>query len=660
MSRVKAIVSCGLAALGWPVFPAFSQTPDQGSAALEEELKYLHAESLVITASKVLEHKDQSISTITVITQDQIRALGAKNLTDVLYTVPGVSTTQSSFGAKEIAIRGIKTPFSEKVLILLNGHPLDHNLTNGGSTDLYDNIALDNVKRIEIVRGPGSALYGANAFLGMINIFTKTVEDQAGVQATATGGSFGTQQYNVYAASKINDVRVSANANVMLTEGINRKFEDSSQRSGLDEHKYDAHLDVEYHGVSFTGHFSQKNTGSFAGFFDNYLLTDSQRNYQDYFFILGYKHDFTDALQLDVKAYHDNFSFDNVIDVIPGLYMHTGIANTKSGAEAILSYQWFESNHLLFGIKGEKQNQFDAFHTSGPTPDVQNPYAPAFAHDKDRTLFSAYVEDIWDIFPSLRLSLGARYDRFSDFGNTFNPRVGFNWEFLEGYRVRFSYGTAFRAPTFGETGGTSQYLLGSTTLEPEKIRTYEVGLTANPISSLSAGVTLFHSHIDGIINLRPVTNQAGEEGAAYTNAGGAISEGVEFEAKYTYMEGSYLAANYTAQRATDYDTHRPLIDVPQHLGNLMWNQQFTPQLSLMTNLFVKGETRHLASNGAGDIPSYAIVNTTLRAKDLWKGLELSASLYNLLDHTYQDPAPTLAKGFPTPGRSVFLRASYSF
>lgn len=649
-------MSCWLAALGLPVSSAFSQTADD--AALDEELKFLRAESLVITASKVLEHKDRSISTITVITREQIRALGANNLMDVLYTVPGINTTQSSFGAREIAIRGIKTPFSEKVLILLNGHPLDHNLTNGGSTDLYDNIALDNVKRIEIVRGPGSALYGANAFLGMINIMTKDAGDQEGVEASAGGGSFNTQQYNVYAAGKVNDLRVSANANVMTTGGIDRKFEDSNKRSGLDEHKYDAHLNVKYHDWSFDSHFSQKNTGSFAGFFDTSLLTDSERNYQDYFFILGYKHDITDKLNIDIKAYHDNFNFDNLIDIAPGLYMKTGITNMKSGGEALLSYQWFNSNQMIFGIKGEKQNQFDAFHTFGPTERTQSPYSPAFAGDKDRTLFSAYVEDIWDIVPSLRLSAGARYDRYSDFGNTFNPRAGFNWEFIDGYMLRFSYGTAFRAPTFGETGGVSQYLLGSTTLQPEKIRTYEVGITANPYNSLSTGVTLFHSHIDGIIGLQPIPGPDNQQ--AYVNSGGAISRGIEFEAKYQYMEGSYLAMNYTAQDITDFETRQHLPNVPRHLGNVMLNQRLSRHLSIMTNLFVKGNVLGEPTDTGGEISSYAIVNTTLRAKDVWKGLELSASLYNLLDHQYKDPAAALYGDFPTPGRSVFVRASYSF
>jgi outer membrane cobalamin receptor len=659
IKKVRGIFSCGVLALGLPLGSALSQAQAAlaESAELDDELKFLHAESFVITASKVLEPIDRSISTVTIITADQIRAMGAKTLLDVLYTVPGVNTTQTGFGGREIAIRGIKTPSSEKVLLLLNGHPLDHNLTNGGSTDLYDNIALDNVQRIEIVRGPGSALYGANAFLGMINILTNTAKDRQGVEVAATGGSFDTQQYNVYAAKQAGDFSATVNANVHVTGGIDGKFENTDVRSNLDENKYDFHLNLDYRDWSFDGHFSRKETGTFAGFADTLLLTDSKRNYDDYFFIVGYKHDITDKLNIDIKAYHDHFDFDNLIDIVPGLYLRTGITNTKTGGEALVSYELFESNKLIFGIKGEKQEQFDVSHTSGSSPNAQTAFSPKFAQDMDRTLFSAYAEDIWDIVPSFRLTAGARYDRYSDFGNTFNPRAGFNWEFLDGYILKFSYGTAFRAPTFGEIGGTSQYLLGSSTIMPEKIRTYEVGLTGNPIRALNTGVTLFHSRIDGIIGWQPVPGRPGE--TTIGNGGGVTSEGLEFEAKYGYMEGSYLAVNYTLQDNVTLHSDQKLPNVPQHLGNVMLNQQITRHISLFTNLFIKGDTLRESGDNRNGVASYAIVNATLRAKDLWKGLELSASVYNLLDHDYKDPALVYGD-FPTPGRSAFVRASYSF
>ncbi len=166
--------------------------------ALEEEIKYLHAEAYTVTASKILENIDKSVATVSVIDSQQIRTMGARNLLDVLRIVPGLGITQSEQGFAEVEARGVRTAItSPKILLMINGHPLDHNLQNGGGFYAYDTTPVDDIKKIEIVRGTGSALYGANAFLAIINIITKQADDVKGVEMTARGGSFGSQQYNV-------------------------------------------------------------------------------------------------------------------------------------------------------------------------------------------------------------------------------------------------------------------------------------------------------------------------------------------------------------------------------------------------------------------------------------------------------------------------------
>ena len=655
MNKPLSFFYCALLSVCLPGRVVSAENLSSANNGLDEELKFLQAESYVITASKVLELKDRSIATVSLITQEQIRALGAKDLQDVLYTIPGITTTQTPWGAKQITMRGIGSEFSEKVLILLNGHPLDHDITNGGSTDIYDNIALDNVKRIEIVRGPGSLLYGANAFLGTINIITKNADDQTGTAVTAGGGSFGTQQYNVYTASKINDLKVTANANVQATDGISRNFKNTNVSSSLDSEKYDIDLNLAYQNWNFTGHFANKNTGTFAGFNEN-LQTNAARNYQDYFFILGYKNNLSDKLNIDIKAYHDNFNFDNIIPFASDFYLNTGITNTKTGSEAQLSYQWFDNNQLIVGFKGETQNQFDITHTAGPTPLIQTPVTQPYAIDKDRTLASGFVQDIWDILPNLRFSAGARYDHYSDFGNTFNPRVGFNWEIKEGYILRYSFGTAFRAPTFGETNGTYQALLGNTNLRPETISTNEIGLNLNPIKSISTAFTLFESNITNIIHKDNINGN----NSVFVNGGSALSKGIEVEAKYHYLEGSYIGFNFTSQKVNDNVTQQMVSGVPNYFGNVMVNHQFSPNYSLLTHVYVKGNQLAAATNPGGNISSYALLNTTLLAKNLVKDLSLSASVYNWLDKDYQDPALYLRGNYPNPGRSVFIRAEYKF
>ncbi|TAN67866.1 MAG: TonB-dependent receptor, partial [Methylobacter sp.] len=167
---------------------AFAETSAEHNT-LEQELAYLAAERQVVTtASKIPEHVDKTIASTTVITQDDIAHIGARNLLDVLRLVPGIGITQTNLGIRRIEVRGVSTQLSEKVQMLLNGHPLDHNLQNAGSTWVYDDLPVDTIKRVEVVRGPGSALYGANSFLAVINIITQNAKDLNGLHTSAGWG----------------------------------------------------------------------------------------------------------------------------------------------------------------------------------------------------------------------------------------------------------------------------------------------------------------------------------------------------------------------------------------------------------------------------------------------------------------------------------------
>ncbi|MCK9398120.1 MAG: TonB-dependent receptor plug domain-containing protein, partial [Methylobacter sp.] len=203
---------------------------------LERELAYLAAErQVVVTASKMEEHVDKTIATTTIITQDDIAHIGARNLIDVLRLVPGIGITQSQLGVREIEVRGVKTLASEKVQVMLNGHPLDHNLQNAGSTWVYDDLPVDTIKRVEVVRGPGSALYGANAFLAVINIITQNAKDLNGVQTSAGWGSFDTQQYRASWGKQFNNSAEAAlHFNFTDTNGISSQIPaDSLSVKGL-------------------------------------------------------------------------------------------------------------------------------------------------------------------------------------------------------------------------------------------------------------------------------------------------------------------------------------------------------------------------------------------------------------------------------------------
>ncbi len=682
--------------------PAFSQDmpakaedpellPGMESKAFEEELRWLKAETFVITASKTLENIKKTAASITVITDRELRDMGARNLADALRTVPGIGLTQNSIGVWEIESRGVKTYFSEKVLFMLNSRPIDIHLVNGGSTSQprLDNLPTDNIQRIEIIRGPGSALYGANAFTALINVITMDGADINGIEISARGGSFDTQQYNILLGKKLGEFDVAANLNFYDTHGFDALVEKDLQTK-LDqimgttaslapgnpdswEKKYDAELKVGYKGLKLQGRYIKREAGSFFGI-TNALTDDSHLEYDFYTLGLEYTRDINDRFDLITRVYHDYMSFDNYWEVFPEKYVKNTAGCTKTGIEIQTNYQFNETNHVVAGIMGELQRQRDVTNFANYHPITGEPVGdPSGLHDwsdslnwngdHDRDLWAIYLEDIWDIGDYLRLTIGGRYDHFSDFGGVFNPRAGFAYEFIKNYRLKMMYGQAFRAPTFAEQyNKNGPGWLGNPDVQPEKVKTVEVSLSADITDSISAGLTYFHNDISDLIGF----SEPDANGTSTTaNLHSVTSQGIELEMKAKFRRGSYLAANYTYQKPEDSDTGRELPDVPTHKGNIMANIRLSKYFIWYTHLFFKGKTPRAEGDSRDEVPGYELVNTTLTVRKFSEkldGLELKASVYNLFDKDYVDPAPpdTLPGDYPQPGRSFVFEMRYEW
>jgi len=214
--------------------PVFSQvdttiTPES-EAALDEELRWLKAETFVFTASKVMENIKKAPASITVIKDRQIRQMGAKHLHDVIMrAVPSFFSEYGYNGTHWPRVRGR----GFRVLLMINSHPIYDVFSQGINQWAYDTLPMDNIKRIEFMRGPGSALYGSGAYDGVINVITKEAEDIDGVELTARGGSWDTQQYNLLYGKTLKDLEVAFNVNYFKTHG-HRAFIREDQLTALD------------------------------------------------------------------------------------------------------------------------------------------------------------------------------------------------------------------------------------------------------------------------------------------------------------------------------------------------------------------------------------------------------------------------------------------
>jgi iron complex outermembrane receptor protein len=638
---------------------------------LEKELAYLAAErQVVVTASKIEEHVDKTIATTTVITQDDIAHIGARNLLDVLRLVPGVGITQTQFGIREIEVRGVKTLFSEKVQIMLNGHPLDHSLQNAGSTWVYDDLPVDTIKRVEVVRGPGSALYGANAFLAVINIITQNAKDLNGLHTSAGWGSFDTQQYRASWGKQFdNSAEAALHFNFTDTNGINSPIPaDSLSTQGLNssapgksqltEGRYDLEWQLGYQDFKLDGRYINKKTGTFFGVAS--MLSDdrTQQDYNDYFLRLSRAWKIKDNLTIDTQIFHDFFNYDNIWQTAPAQFLRTGLQNTRTGGEIQANYHLSDAQTLISGFSYAKEQQDNRLDEMGPDPAHLIPTLLT-TEERIRKRWGVYIEDVWDPLKNLRLTLGARYDRYNDFGGTFNPRMGFNWEFIKNYSLKFSYGTAYRAPAFGELGSiNNNVFLGNPTLKPEEVKTFETGIIAHPVSGLTTQATYYHSSISQMIS--PVSGQT----TTFRNDS-LLAEGVELEARYDFdgiLQGSYISANHVLQHSVQLG--QQLADVPRHRTNLMANWAIDNRWSSFAHILIKDSTSRNVGDTRNDVAGYALFDLGLLGKNMFgKKVDVSFNVYNVFDKRYYDPAPTslnFVGDYQMAGRAFFGHVSLKF
>jgi len=342
------------------------------------------------------------------------------------------------------------------------------------------------------------------------------------------------------------------------------------------------------------------------------------------------------------------------------------VKNNRTGFETQIDFETGRSNTIVSGITFEEQDQYDVktyqnylydgttFPSMQDVSDIEN-----HCQDANRNFKAVFLEDIWDIRDNLRLTVGGRYDDYSDFGGHFSPRAGLWWEYITGYDLKLLYGHAFRAPSFVQQYGS---LYGNPDLGPEIEDTYEVSLGAQFTPPFSSRVTLYQSDLD--------------DGMAYNvSEGGVVRienytetryQGFEIELKYDFRRGSYLAANYTYQKSENLDTHEEAPRVlPTHKGNVIANIRINRYLNFNTYCHFRNGYERLKDDPRDDPSGHAIFNATLIAKKFlkrFKGLELRASVYNLFDEDYALPSASyrIPDDIPRPGRNYMLGIRYAF
>jgi outer membrane receptor for ferrienterochelin and colicin len=661
----------------------------------EKELGLFFEEQDLVTATKRPTSLRKAPAIATIITADEIRNMGARNLLDVLKMVPGFGVSTNEFGTMMIEVRGVRTSVSEKILVMIDGHSLNRN-TNGSAFvyNVASKLPVENIKQVEVIRGPGSALYGNSAFVATINVITRNAEEINGLEVKAGGGSFDTYKANLVGGKAIGDkLTVSGSVDYYKTNGpklaveaddlTGTPFSLAPGAADLRSRQTDAFLKVGYGDLSFRGHFQTQKEGHYIGL-ASALTDDSYNVLYNYWGELAYVLPITKGLSVNLKLYSDYYeqSDEEQAKIFPngfagvfpeGMIGKPVLKNRTIGGEMQVDWDAFKGNHLIGGVSFEELQQYDVKQLANFNPLTGAPLGSLqevanWNRDATRQIWALYLQDEWQLPYRVNVTVGARYDHYSDFGDTVNPRVGLVWSFLENADLKLLYGQAFRAPNFLELYNINNpVVVGNPTLKPEKIETYEAGLAWRLNRFFAASLNYFYSTVDDQIVWNTATAPA-----SYANIGKSETQGIELGLNGTIGPEFSWKAGYAWQDPRDSASGQRLPFVPSQRASGSVNYGLTKYLNLHSDLLWTGPRPRAQGDVRPEIPAYATVDLAVTLKNFFKTLEIQAAIHNLFDERFKDPdtstgamnlagtGPKVPADFPREGISGFVTASYKF
>jgi len=283
-----------------------------------------------------------------------------------------------------------------------------------------------------------------------------------------------------------------------------------------------------------------------------------------------------------------------------------------------------------------------------------------FIKPHDRTDSYLFAQDEWSFTRDWSLTAGLRYDDYSDFGNTVNPRAALVWATTYNLTSKILYGRAFRAPSFAELYNINNpVLLGNPNLKPETIDTIEVAFDYQPIDKVRVGLNLFHYKMRDII--RFITDPSSATATAQ-NTGDQNGHGFEWEVNWKLSDALKLTANYAYQKSEDETTGEDAGNAPHHevFANLDWRIErvwyVDPQITWIS------KRERVSGDPRPDLGGYTLVDLTLRRTSIANKFEIAASVRNLFDQDAREPSLSpglISNDLPLPGRNFYVELRYT-
>jgi outer membrane receptor protein involved in Fe transport len=605
-------------------------------------------------AAKYDQTARQAPASVSIITSEEIERYGYRTLADALVTRRGFFVSYDR-NYTYVGVRGFSRPtdYNNRILLLLDGHSVNENVYGAAQLGSEFPIELDVVDHIEIIRGPGSALYGTGAMLAVVNVVLKKGSALNGGRLALGGGSYGRLQGTISAGKELErgpDLLASVFGTDVNGQDLYYPEFDSPETGngiarGVDsERSYGGIASATWGDFRLMGLWTARDkgipTGSYETEFGNAGARTSDRHQ---FLDLRYEHGATPNLLLTARVYADHYGYK-------GFYPYEalfrdGTDDNWYGGEVRARWDPMPNNRLTVGAEYRSDTRADyrSFDAG----------VPSFQGDFPFDVTSFYLQDEFQLTPTLAVTAGVRHDRYSTTGSSTNPRAAIVFNPSPSSTAKLLYGRAFRAPNVYET----RYGNGANPdLEAERIETIEAIWEQRLSPSFYGTVSLYQSRItdliDEILDLEDGTAQ-------FQNVGAARARGAELGLTARFTGGVSGYASYAYQQARDDRSGADLTNSPDHAFKLGASCGLIGPLRISGELLY--ETGRLTVQDTRT-SSYLLSNLTLSVDAGQIPVRVLAQLRNAFDVDYGTPGGFEHRqaAIGQDGRNYSLRLEYRF
>jgi len=633
----------------------------------EEDLLFQDIPS-VYGASKYEQKVTKAPASVSIVTADEIRKYGYRTFAEILSSLKGFYTTNDrNYGFAGVRGFGLPSDYNTRLLLLIDGHRFNDNIYDAFDITAGFPVDIDIIERVEVVRGPASSIYGTNAFFGVINVITKRGRDQGGVNVTASYGSFDTYKTRVSYGDRFdNGIEMFLSGTFYDSHGNRhlyyQEFDDPATNNGIatnndEERARNLMGTVSFGNFTLQALHNKRNkhipTASFGTVFNQKPnKTADQATYVE----LKYERTFSNQLNLESRLSYNHYRYDGRYpydyseDEVPFIVSNKDLGVGQWWRAEVQATKILWNDHKVTA-GGEFQHNFDQ---------RQKNHDLEIYTDVDEKTYRGgfFIQDEYSFNDKMTLNAGVRFDYFSIFGETVNPRGGIIYNPWADTAIKLLYGTAFRAPNqyelnYNDGGFTT---LANPSLKPEKLQTTELILEKYLTQQIRGELNFFYTDIKDLISLTSTPDDLLQN----RNVGGAESIGTEVQLEANYANGFQGRISYSLQETKNKRTHKRLTNSPTHMIKLnliapLWTDK----------IFAGFETQYMSSRktpAGNKVSDHVISNLTIFNRNWIKGLELSAGLYNLFNERFFDPGSEehIQSGIQQNGRTFRIQASIDF